>query len=142
MDFYFVRRLVILSVLLVGSHGAPAQPSQLPRSAGVQNQVVLFLNGADRQSETDEQEKEILRALQDLRTLSPVALRERRYADYQLVPNQWTLAQLLSKYFLPSPLRAISDEDVFYRDAQDAKAREVIDEQIKAVREQRQALPK
>ena len=133
--------LFIVGLLLVCACSDQNKPAKIPSSEGAQNQVVLFLNGAERQAESAAQEKEILKALDDLRTLRPEELRERRYADYGLAPNQWTLAQLLRKYFVSSPLRTI-DEEALYRDAQDPKAREVIEEQINAIREQRQSVPK
>jgi hypothetical protein len=98
------------------------------------NQVVLYLDGAERQAETDEQRREILRALEDLRTLAPAALAQRRYADYEDKPEQWTLVQLLQKYFVPRELCSI-DEATLYRDAQTPRAREVVEQQIRALRE-------
>ena len=112
-------------------------PSPLPEE---KNEVVLYLDGAERQAETDDQRAEILRALEDLRTLDPVALEKQRYADYGGVPGQWTLAGLLQKYFVPRELRGI-DEDALYRDAQSQKARDVIEKQIRALREGRQVIP-
>ena len=106
------------------------------------NEVVRFLTAAERQCETAEQQDEILRALEDLRRLSSSDLKRRRYADYAMVPDQWTLAVLLEKYFVPSTPHRI-DEDSFYQDAQDPAARRVVDEHIRAIREARQvtALP-
>jgi hypothetical protein len=111
------------------------QNARLPSDA--QNEVVSYLQGAERQAESPTQENEIVKALQDLRSLPPAQLKQRRYADYAMVPSQWTLGQLLQKYFVPTQPRAI-DEDRLYRDAQDPKARAVIDEHIKAIHEQRQ----
>jgi hypothetical protein len=104
------------------------------------NQVGLYLDGAERQAETDEQRLEILRALEDLRTLTPAALKQRRYADYENKPEQWTLVQLLQKYFVPRQLCSI-DEETLYQDAQSPRAREVVEQQIRALREGRQVFP-
>jgi hypothetical protein len=104
------------------------------------NEVVLYLQGAERQAETDAQEAEILRALEDLQTLTPAELRVRRYADYALQPQQWSLGHLLQKYFVPPRVRSL-DEDALYRDAQDPTARAVIEEQIQAIHEHRQVVP-
>lgn len=104
------------------------------------NQVVLCLDGAERQAETDEQRLEILRALEDLRTLTPAALKQQRYADYESKPDQWTLVQLLQKYFVPRELRSI-DEETLYWDAHSPRARKVVEQQIRALRERRQVFP-
>jgi hypothetical protein len=100
------------------------------------NGVVLYLEGAERQCETDDQRQEILRALEDLRTLDAGTLTKRRYADYQNVPGRWTLAQLLQKYFVPCEPRSI-EERTLYRDAQEPAAREVVAQQLRAIREGR-----
>jgi hypothetical protein len=121
------------------AHGA-AGPT-VSGTAQEMNQVVLYLNGAERQAETDEQRQEILRALEDLRTLTPQALTQRRYADYENKPGQWTLVQLLEKYFVPSLGSCSIDEETLYRDAQSPRAREVIEQQVRALREGRQIFP-
>jgi hypothetical protein len=127
-----IAALVVIVVLALPS----CRTQQTPVPAGT-NEVELYLYGAERQAESAAQEQEILKALEDLRTLPPEALRAKRYADYSQTPDQWTLAQLLQKYFVPSKPGSI-DEAVFYRDAQDPKARAVIEEHIRAIREQRQ----
>jgi hypothetical protein len=124
--------LAVVVVLAFSS----CRTQQTPVPAG-QNEVELYLHGAERQAESAAQEQEILKALEDLRTLPPETLRGRRYADYAQKPDQWTLPQLLQKYFVPSKPGSI-DEEAFYRDAQDPKARAVVEEHIKAIREQRQ----
>ena len=129
--------MVIVIVLAVTSCDDRQTAERKTQFAGAQNEVVLYLQGAERQSESAAQEQEILKALEDLRTLPPEKLRERRYADYALTPGQWTLGQLLQKYFVPSMPRVV-DEETLYRDAQDPKARATIEEHIKAIREQRQ----
>ena len=97
------------------------------------NEVVLYLDGAELQVETDEQSREILRALEDLRTLDPTTLKGKRYADYQNVPGKWTLDTLLHKYFVPPQLHHI-DEENLYHDAQLPEARAVIGHQMRVVR--------
>ena len=138
------KPLILLVSLLVFFVPACAQ-----REAGVrpsttgpekQNEVVLYLEGAERQAETEEQQRELLRALEDLQTLDAATLKGRRYADYQNVPGKWTLAELLQKYFVPRQLHRVHEESL-YRDAQSPGAREVINQQIRALREGRQASP-
>lgn len=122
------------------AHRSSEKTSAAATESQKTNQVVLYLDGAERQAETDEQRQEILRALEDLRTLAPRALKQQRYADYENRPAQWTLVQLMQKYFVPRELRLI-DEEMFYRDAQSPRARDVVGQQIRALREGRQVVP-
>jgi hypothetical protein len=115
-------------------HDAATVPT---RTSAQPNEVVLYLGGAERQCETDEQRAEIVSALEDLQHLSASDLARKRYADYTMVPGQWTLATLLEKYFVPSTPYKI-DPVAFYRDAQDPAAHAVIAEQLRAIHEQRQ----
>jgi hypothetical protein len=103
------------------------------------NEVVLYLAQAERQSETDDQRREVRRALEDLLTLPPDQLRQRRYADYQMHPNQWTLPTLLMRHFVPPELHSI-DTEALYRDAQAPIAKDAIRAQIRAIDEGRQVL--
>jgi hypothetical protein len=127
---------LLLTVACAHGTAGPAAPATAQKT----NQVVLYLDGAERQAETDEQRREILRALEDLKTLAPAALAQRRYADYENKPEQWTLVQLLQKYFVPRELCSM-DEETLYRDAQSPRAREVVEQQIRALREARQIFP-
>jgi hypothetical protein len=127
--------LWLFALLSAASCKSPEKPS----ASTTENEVVVYLHSAERQAESPAQEQEILKALEDLRTLPPAQLKERRYADYSGKPGQWTLAQLLQKYFVPVTLRTI-DEDALYRDAQDANARATIDEHVRAIHEQRQVI--
>ena len=114
----------------------PAAASEKPTP----NQIVGFLEGAERQAETDDQRGEILRALEDMRTLDAKALKQRRYADYEGRPEQWTVVVLLQKYFVPRQPTSLDDETA-YRDAGTPAAREVIGQQIRALRDGRQVSP-
>jgi len=139
-DCSLLRLLPAAVMVLVVAACGPQQTDQktnLP--SGTQNEVVSYLQGAERQAESAQQESEIAKALADLRSLPPEQLKQRRYADYAMAPNEWTLGQLLQKYFVPVQPRGI-DEDELYRDAQDPRARAVIDEHIKAIHEHRQVL--
>jgi hypothetical protein len=97
------------------------------------NQVVIYLDRAERQAETDAQRREMLHALDDLRSLDALALGQRRYADYENRPGQWTLVQLMQKYFVPRQPCSI-DEETFYRHAQASEARKVVEQHIHALR--------
>jgi hypothetical protein len=93
--------------------------------AATENSVAAFLKDADRQSETDEQRKEIRRALQDMLEKSPNELRRTRYSDYQGRPKKWSIVELLNHYFVPSPMVALDDRD-FFRDFRSPAARAAI----------------
>jgi hypothetical protein len=130
--------LGLLVALALAAGCAAMGPAPDPASA--RNSVVAYLDGAERQAESADQEREIVRALEDLRSLSPAALAERRYADYAMAPARWTLAELVTKYFVPRS-RMVVEPARFYADASDPRAIAVIDAQLAAVREHRQALP-
>lgn len=121
--------LVLLSACAQGSVGA-AGASPAPPAA---NQVVLYLDGAETQYETDGQCQEIIRALEDLRSLDAKTLQGKRYADYEGTSGKWTLAVLLQKYFVPAQPRRI-DEEALYRDAQSPQARAVIEQHLRRLR--------
>jgi hypothetical protein len=90
------------------------------------NVVVDFLKGAERQVETEEQRREIRRALEDLLTLPAADARARRYADYQGKPGTWSATQLLQRYYVPAKPMAL-DEERFYRDAGTPEARAALE---------------
>lgn len=123
---------------------ATAPPAATGDTAAVpaadENEVVRYLKGAERQAETDDQRREIRRALEDLATLPAPELRKKRYADASMKPGQWSLATLLRKYFVPAELHTI-DEERLYEDAQRPEARAVVKGQITAIDENRQASP-
>jgi hypothetical protein len=122
--------LLLFTACAQGSVGALGQ-RPAPSAA---NQVVLYLDGAEAQYETDGQGLEIIRALEDLRSLDAATLQGKRYADYAGNSGKWTLAVLLQKYFVPSQPRGI-DEAALYRDAQSPQARAVIDQHLRRLRE-------
>jgi hypothetical protein len=128
------KSIVLLAVVLLAAcrHGA-ASPATVGAPPPV-NQVVAYLDGAELQVETEQQVREVLRALEDLRTLAPAALQARRYPGYGMEPAVWTLRQLLSKYFIPRDITAQLDETAIYQDAQDPKARAVVSRHIQAIK--------
>jgi hypothetical protein len=120
-------------VLLVGLFGvffscARTHDNGASTSANY-NSVAVFLEKAERQTETEEQRLEVHRALSDMLTKTPVELRQTRYADYTGKANQWPVTQLLQRYFVPSPPAAL-DEARFYRDVQAPTARAAVQHQI------------
>jgi hypothetical protein len=98
------------------------------------NTVVQFLDGADRQAETDNQQTEIQRALEDMLSKTPGELRQQRYADYQGHKNSWDLVTLLEKYFVANKLRVL-DRDRFYEDVSKPEAKSVVRKQLESLRQ-------
>jgi hypothetical protein len=89
------------------------------------NTVEDYLNGAEEQVETDDQEIVIKQAFVDMRYESVESLRKKRYPDYQMHPHKWPITEVLTSYFLPdSP--ADFDGDEFFRDVKKPEAQEVI----------------
>ncbi len=111
--------LPLLFVLL----GCKGESEQEPPS-GV-NSVVEYLRDAERQSETDDQRAEILRALGDLLSMPPESLRVQRYSNYTGDSTSWNSQQILRAYFLPShPVDLI--DSLFYSEYTDTAAQSVI----------------
>jgi hypothetical protein len=137
-----VLTIVTAAILLSAATGACPAQRQIAGTplAGVNppNEVVVYLKGAERQAETNDQRLEIRRALVDLASLPVDQLRGRRYADYEMRTGKWTLATLLARYFVPSEPHVLNEETL-YRDAQLPEARAVINDQIRAIDDGRQA---
>lgn len=51
-------------------------------------------------AESDAQRLEVKRALTDALELPIEELREKRYADFRMEPNKWTLDRIISTYFM------------------------------------------
>ena len=98
------------------------------------NTVVTFLEGAEQQWETQEQGREIEKALNDMLTLKPDELRNRRYANYQMEPGAWSIIELLHRYFVSRGLVYL-DESRFYQDVTDPAAKAVIRQHLQDVKE-------
>jgi hypothetical protein len=89
------------------------------------NTVEDFLNGAEKQSETDDQRAVIKQAFLDMLNEPIESLRKKRYPDYQLHAHKWPITKVLTSYFLPdSP--AEFDNDEFFRDVKKPEAQEMI----------------
>jgi hypothetical protein len=108
-------------------HGGTSSPAP-----DKDNSVAAFLQNAERQSETDEQRKEIQRALRDMLDKSPAELRQTRYPDYTGQANAWSIKQLLQHYFVTNPPAAL-DEQRFFQDVRAPAARAAIQHQLDEV---------
>jgi len=93
------------------------------------NSIVLYMNGAELQIETMDQRQELQKALTDILTLSPEVLRQRRYADYQLTPNKWTIVEILQRYYVP-PKRVFLNSDSFFKDVISKEAHQNIQKHL------------
>jgi len=98
------------------------------------NTVVQFLDGADRQAESGEQQREIQQALEDMLNKTPAELKQQRYADYQGHKNSWDVITLLHKYFVANKLRTL-DPDRFYEDVSKPEAKIVVRKQLETLRQ-------
>lgn len=92
------------------------------------NVLVAFFEEAELQIETGDQRHELARALQDMLTLTPDALRMQRYANYQLEPKKWTLNEILSRYYYARP--PIEFEELLYRDITTTEGRVKIEQAL------------
>lgn len=96
------------------------------------NSVAVFLEHAERQTESPQQRAEVRQALSDMLQLAPDQLAQRRYRDYDGTPGAWTVLQLFERYFVPAHA-AVLDSASFYRDVTQPAAREAIQRQLTAV---------
>jgi len=104
-------------------------PTSSQPAPKAENTVAAFLKNAERQSESDEQRKEIQRALRDMLDKSPAELQQMRYADYSGQANAWAVTQLLRHYFVPNPPVSLDDAR-FFVDVRAPEARTAIQHQL------------
>jgi len=86
---------------LLGCFHAPKSVQTCPSTFNV---VQCFFSDADFQGETEEQTREVRRALMDALELPIDELRKPRYADYQGIQNQRTFDQLINAHFVSEAL--------------------------------------
>lgn len=103
-----------------------------PAESDSGNSVAAFLNHAERQAETDEQRREIQRALRDMLEKSPAELRQMRYPDYTGEASKWSISQMLQHYFVPNPPAAL-DEQRLFQEVRAPAARAAIQRQLDEV---------
>ncbi|HEY9157285.1 hypothetical protein [Candidatus Binatus sp.] len=90
------------------------------------NIVEDYLNGAEEQSETDEQRVVIKQAFLDM-LIEPIeSLRKKRYPDYQMHPHKWPITEVLYHYFVPAPGYIGFDGGECFRDVKKPGAQEMI----------------
>lgn len=73
----------------------------LPGCRRATNPVAGYVDKAELQYETEAQKQNIVRALDDILTLSAQELEQRRYEDYTGKPNEWDLPTYVGKRFVP-----------------------------------------
>ena len=121
----------VVALMLACILGACASKNPIAASnaPGSVNLFAVFLMNADRQAETDEQRKEIQRALRDMLDKSPAELGQMRYADYAGQANAWSVTQLLRHYFVPNPPGTF-DDSRFLQEVRAPEARAAIQHQL------------
>jgi len=125
---------MLVALLLASVQCACKRDNGSPPSTAVtgENSVAAFLKNAERQTETDEQRREVQRALHDMLGKPPAELRQIRYADYTGQVNKWSITELLQHYFVPNPPAAL-DETRFYQDVHAPAARAAIQHKLDEV---------
>ncbi len=126
--------LLALLVLTSAPHSCQTKSAAPPTPAS--NAVADFFSHADRQYENADQQKEIIRALNDMLTKSPKELRGQRYSDYQGVKGVWSLTELINAYFVPSQPVASWTEDSFYGDVAKPEAQDAIHKQLSGIQKE------
>ena len=107
-------------------------PAATSSRSNPENSVATFLNNDERQTETEEQRREIQRASHDMLEKPPGELRQIRYSDYTGQENRWSVIQLLQHYFVPNPPSTL-DEGHFFEEVGAPKARAAIQRQLESV---------
>ncbi len=100
--------------------GVPSSASKRPR-----NTVEDYLNGAEEQSEDDDQMAVVKQALADMLYEPVDSLRRKRYPDYQMHPRKWSITEVLYGYVVPNPQISF-DDDEFFRDVKKPEAQQMI----------------
>ena len=98
-----------------------------------ENVVIEFLGAAELQIETQDQLKELEKALKDILELQASQLQEKRYSDYQMHEGVWTLPEILSAYFVPEQQSSLAIEH-FYSDVISDSARSLIRKKLIALK--------
>lgn len=120
----------IAVTLCLYSAGCTRTPAAAPSAV---NTVVAYLRGAELQAETNDQRREVLRALDDLLDKSPAELRNARYSDTSGHKDTRTVIEMLRAHFVPEQPTAL-DPERFYQDVATPEARSVIQMQRERVR--------
>lgn len=124
---YRILRLFATAILVFAFLAAPSRGSALADSSRQRNVVVAYLNGAEAQFEDDDQRAVIKQAFNDMLSEPVDKLRSKRYPDYQLRPNKWSIIKLLQRYFVPkSLLDGYPDDAEFFRDVKKPEAQRAI----------------
>lgn len=90
------------------------------------NTVEDYLNGAEEQSETDDQRLVIKQAFVDMLNEPVERLRKNRYPDYRMHLHKWPITEVLYRYFVSDPAYIAFDGDEFFRDVKKPEAQEMI----------------
>jgi len=107
------------------SQAAADAQSQQPAT---DSPLLAYLDNVEIQYETDRQRSNLAAALKDVLELSPEELQQKRYADYQGKPGQWTLQQLFDRHLVPDGQGKTTGRD-FYNDLKQP----AVQERIKAL---------
>jgi uncharacterized membrane protein len=129
-----IGQILLCGMFFLGACAATQTGTQASGTAAASgNIVVSWFAGAELQTETRSQLREIRKALNDMLALPVPQLQARRYADYQMKPDQWTLDQLLNAYFLSASGGQQEIDSRFYKDIKKAQAQDILREKLREV---------
>jgi len=94
------------------------------------NCVADYLTGADRQFESQDQGEELRRALNDMLSLKPSLLLEKRYCDYQMNKRRWNSIEILHRYFVPTSAARALDAGCFQKSIESPASKLAIKKQL------------
>ena len=94
------------------------------------NQTAQYFENIEIQYENSAQKDEIIRALKDMLSLDINQLKAQRYSDYSGREGQWTLTELLNRYFVPDDSSKVPGDN-FFEEVQTPEVQKIIKELLK-----------
>src|ERR1700685_3549626 len=85
--------LALVSWILGGTGCTEHKTAPVVTGTANRNSVAAYLGNAERQSETDDQRREIQKALENMLQMTPSQLKSQRYADYEGKQGSWSASQ-------------------------------------------------
>lgn len=126
-----IAGMIAITIASQGCSSATPEADE-PQPAGhtsprPENPIAAYLRDAECQTENDRQRANVRTALEDMATLSPDQLRERRYENFTGQPGQWDLRTLLKRHVVPYPMRELPEHEAFWTATDSDEVRKLAD---------------
>jgi hypothetical protein len=94
---------------------------------GIENQTAKYFRGVEVQYENSNSKRIIIRALNDILTLSEQELKAKRYPDYAGREENWDLPKLIYSYFVPDDSQKIMGKNL-YKDLKTDEVQRILED--------------